>query len=62
MVEKLAVSVTEAARLISVSKSTCYALIEQGRLPAVYIGKRKIIPVSELERWLIEHTRGATHD
>lgn len=61
MVEKLAVSVTEAARLISVSKSTCYALIEQGRLPAVYIGKRKIIPVSELERWLIEHTHGATH-
>ena len=60
--EKLAVSVTEAARLISVGKSTCYALIEQGRLPAVHIGKRVIIPVAELERWIIEHTQGADNE
>ncbi|MFC1902350.1 helix-turn-helix domain-containing protein [Chloroflexota bacterium] len=51
--EKLAVSVVEAARLISVSKSTAYALIEQGHLPAVRVGeKRLIVPVKALEAWL----------
>ena len=51
--EKLAVSVVEAARLISVSKSTAYALIEQGLLPAVRVGeKRLIVPVKSLQAWL----------
>ncbi len=52
-VERLAVSVVEAARMLSLSKSTAYALIEQGILPAVRVGeKRLIVPVKALEAWL----------
>ena len=59
--EKLAVSVAEAARLISVSKSTVYAMIEQGRLPVVRItAKRLIVPLKALETWL-EIERGSTN-
>jgi len=59
MVEKLAVSVVEAARLISVSKSTAYALIEQELLPHVHITeKRIIVPVRELEGWLQARVKG----
>ena len=51
--EQLAVSVVEAARLLSVSKSTCYSLIEQGVIPAVRLGeKRIIVPLKALEAWL----------
>jgi len=58
-VEKLAVSVVEAAKLISVSKSTAYALIEQGRLPAIRVGeKRIIVPVKSLEHWLEQGITG----
>jgi len=61
--EKLAVSVTEAARLLSVSKSTAYALIEQGLLPAVRVGeKRLIVPVKALEDWLEKQSTRASND
>ena len=61
MVEKLAVSVAEAAKLISVSKSTVYAMIEQGRLPVIRItAKRLIVPLKALETWL-EIERGSTN-
>jgi excisionase family DNA binding protein len=58
-VEKLAVSVSEAARLISVSKSTAYALIEQDRLPHVHITeKRIVVPLPELRDWLAKQAVG----
>ena len=50
---KLAISVVEAARLLSISKSTAYSLIQQGQLPAIRItAKRLIVPVKALEAWL----------
>lgn len=58
--EKLAVSVSEAAKLISVSKSTCYQMCEQGRLPAIRITeKRLIIPVKALQEWLDKQSEAA---
>ena len=51
--ERLAVSVTEAAKALGISKSTAYSLVEQKILPCVRIGeKRIIIPVKALEEWL----------
>lgn len=49
----MAVSVTEAAGMVGISKSTAYSLVERGELPAVRITeKRLIIPVKALEEWL----------
>lgn len=51
--EKLAVSVVEAAKLVSVSKSTMYSLVEQKVISAVRVGeKRIIIPVKSIQLWL----------
>ena len=55
--DKLAVSATEAARLLSVSKSTVYGLCERGVLPHIRISeKRLVIPVRQLEDWLDKQT------
>jgi len=55
-VERLAVNVPTAAKMLSVSKSTAYALIEQGLLPAVRLpgGKRLIVPIDTLKAWLLQ--------
>lgn len=50
--EKLALPVSEAARSLSISRTTLYALIKQGRLSRVKCGKRTLIPMSSLERFL----------
>lgn len=47
---KLSVSVPEAARMIGLGKSTVWAMIAQGSLPAVRIGARTLVPVRALEQ------------
>lgn len=48
----LAVSVNEAARLLSVSRVTIYRAIWRGELKAMKIGARTLIPYKELEAFL----------
>jgi excisionase family DNA binding protein len=45
----LVVPVREAARLLRVSASTVYRMVERGELPAVKIGRRRLIPSAALE-------------
>jgi excisionase family DNA binding protein len=52
MTEALAVSVREAGRTLSIGRDTTYQLIREGRLKAVRIGRRLLIPRSELEAFL----------
>ncbi len=49
---KLAVSVAEAASLVSVATRTMRAWIASGRVRAVHLGRRVVVPVAELERLL----------
>lgn len=48
--EKIAYSVSEAARALGLSLNTTYELIRQNRLPALRLGKRLLIPRAELEK------------
>ncbi len=48
--EPLAVDIREAARLLSLSPRTIRRAIHQGRLRAVRVGRRLLIPVAELGR------------
>jgi excisionase family DNA binding protein len=50
----LALTVQEAAAALSVSYDTFHEQIEP-ELRIVRIGRRKLIPVAELERWLAEN-------
>ncbi len=49
---KIAVSPVEAMDLTGVGRNTIYAELASGRLRGKRIGKKWVIPVSELVRWL----------
>jgi excisionase family DNA binding protein len=51
MADRLAVSPEEAAELLGVARSTFYARVLPD-LRVVDLGRRRLIPVVELERWL----------
>jgi hypothetical protein len=53
-VPRLALDVTEACAAVGVSWDTWRAHIEP-EVRLVRIGRRKLVPVAELERWLADH-------
>jgi len=55
--ERLAISVSEMAEALGISKSTAYALINLPGFPVARLGKRVAIPVQGLNEWM---SRGGT--
>jgi excisionase family DNA binding protein len=53
-VQPLAVSPRKAAAYLDVGHDAIYRLIGQGRLRSVKLGRRRLIPVAELERFLAD--------
>jgi excisionase family DNA binding protein len=53
-VRPLAVSPRVAARYLDVGHDAIYRLLGEGRLRSVKLGRRRLIPVVELERFLAE--------
>ena len=49
---RLAVSYTEAARLIGCNARTIWSACASGELRAARIGRRRVISMDELQRWL----------
>ena len=49
---KLLLSVTEAARLLGISRNLAYSLISEGRLPSIRLGRRVLVARQALERWI----------
>ena len=45
-------TVTEAARLLRLSRNSAYAAVARGELPSVRVGRRLLIPREALERFL----------
>ena len=52
--DKLLLRVGTAAKLLDVSRSTLYSLIQQGLVPAIRINKSIRIPVDRLRQWIAE--------
>lgn len=48
----LLISVTEAAKLLSIGRNTAYDLIAAGRLPSVKLGRRRLVSVAALTAWI----------
>jgi len=48
----LAISVTEAAAALGISRSAAYQAAREGKLPTRKVGRRILVPVSALQRWL----------
>ena len=49
---RLAISVPEAAKRLGVSKTTAYELARREDFPAFSVGKRFLVSVEGLERWI----------
>lgn len=58
LVEPLLVRVEEAARILSLSRSTIYEMMDAGELPSVRRGTARRIPVAALREW-VEQQIGA---
>ena len=53
---KLLLRVSELQSILSLSRSTLYALIASGKLRCVRIGRSVRVPVDELKDWVKRHT------
>lgn len=56
MVEPLLVRVEEAARMLSLSRSTIYEMMDAGELPSVRRGTARRIPLAAIRQWVATHT------
>ncbi|MGD9816385.1 MAG: helix-turn-helix domain-containing protein [Hyphomonadaceae bacterium] len=50
--EKLAFTLKEAATALGVSKSTLYKALADGKLSAIKLGNRTLIPAEALKAWI----------
>ena len=51
------VSVGEAARRLGVGRSTAYAAVARGEIPALRFGRRLVVPCAALDRLLRGETK-----
>jgi excisionase family DNA binding protein len=49
---KILVKVAEAAEMLSLGRSKCYAMVQAGLIPSVRIGGAVRVPVHALNAWL----------
>ena len=50
----LTISVEEAARRLSISRSLAWELVWAGKLPTLRLGRRRVVPVKALEELMAE--------
>lgn len=60
-VPRVALSVAEAAKALSLSDRTITSMIAKGEIPVVRIGKRRLIPVDGLREWIASRTTTPTN-
>lgn len=60
--DRLAMSVEEASRALGISKSLGYELVASGKLPAVRLGRRIVVPRVALERFLAGEAKSAPRE
>lgn len=51
-IARLAVSVPQAAASLGVSVRTAWALVASGQLRTIRVGRRRIVPLAELARFI----------
>ena len=57
--DRATITVTEAAHVLGISRSTAYELVHAGTLPALRLGRRIVVPTHALEE-LLDSARPAS--
>jgi excisionase family DNA binding protein len=52
MPERLTYTIPEVAELLGISRSTAYACVRRGEIPALVLGTRRVVPRAGLEALL----------
>lgn len=60
--DRMTVTVEEAAELLGIGRGLAYELARRGELPALRLGRRFVIPKQALERLLSSTTRDGAGD
>ena len=55
---RLVVPIPLACEILSISKPTLYRVIGLGELRTIKVGKRRLVPVAELERFVASKLEG----
>ncbi len=50
--ERLTVTVEEAAKLLGIARMTAYSAVREGEIPSLRIGRRVLVPRAALDRLL----------
>lgn len=50
--EKMVYSIQEVAELLGISKSYAYELVRKGTIPALELGKKRLIPKEKFTEWV----------
>ena len=50
--QRLAISVSETAQMLGISRARLYPLISRGEIPSFKIGGRRLVPVKALESFI----------
>lgn len=50
--EKIVYSIKEVAELLGISRSLAYEMIKTKKLPVLTLGRRKVVPKTQLEQWI----------
>jgi excisionase family DNA binding protein len=58
--EPLLIRIEEAARILSLSRSTIYEMMDSGELPSVRRGAARRIPVAALHEWIARQLQQTT--
>lgn len=56
--EKLVFSIQEVAEMLGISKSYAYELVRNGTIPALQLGRKRVIPKEEFKKWINGNTDG----
>ena len=51
-IEKLTLSVPEAAEALGVSRAQAYIMVNSGELPSIRVGRRRLVPLDKLRLWI----------
>jgi excisionase family DNA binding protein len=54
--QKLALSITETATVLGLSRPSVYRLLRSEGFPTVRVGRRVLVSRAGLERWLVQQT------
>ncbi len=60
--EREVLTIAQAAQALGIGRNLAYELARQGRLPALRLGRRLVVPRAALERLLEEVARPAPGD